>query len=1667
MRSTRAAPPPPPSEDGSSKTVELRSMERSATASNSNSLEIDLRNKCWVKDSQTEWALATINSRSDGKLQITDRKNNKVEIAEDASIPVNTTVTDDMTSLHHLHEPGILFNLKKRYERRQIYTYMASALIAVNPFTRIPEPNADDYATKSRTELIPHPNAISETCFKNLAVLKKNQSVIISGESGAGKTETAKIVIKYLASRGIDRTGHSVDQTASDLYGKLQQLSPILESFGNAKTGRNSNSSRFGKFMKLLFAHSAVGRASTKTKLHLTGAVIETYMLEKSRVVYQSHAAEALGVDIAALRAILTTREMETRGEKYTVPLTVREAEFIRDATAKAIYEALFQRIVNMANASLLTGGNILTIGADILDSVESSSFIGVLDIFGFESFQINGFEQLLINYANEALQNTFNKQIFEKELQLFEEERIEVAIGDCPSNQACVELLSAKSESIFAILDSVSRQPQPSDERFCEELHKCFTTKKKSTYFGAVHRKDMRNAFVIQHYAATVKYHVGKVALAEKEKGTSSSSSSSSASKAAGEENTIESAWIVKNNDSIPDGLEALFPSSSLMMVRSLAANGNVPMDTIVVSGGTSANGAGGGGGGQPKRRKSVMMKPTIAATFVKSMSELNAMLDATTCHFIRCIKPNVRLVPDLFEDAFVVEQMRALGIVQACEVLKVSLPTRVTYQELKDALRTTIAKVKHLFGDDQESDVLLMSSLFKAYRIPYDAYRLGMTIAFFRAGQLATLERLLSTIPSATEEQRIANEIEEMVRRYHTVRNEVIKAENMVGTASEYVSELDRKQSRIRQAMLLLPEHRGLDIPDTVALGVTTIETRMKTLRIKQSEHLKHVSLLETLILQLSSAPASTTMPYRNQINRLREYGDTLETTLTQNATNYQKINDLLDEMEEAHAKGDASKLHTMMHDVAQDYELIMEGINAIEQTLAEVKLQAERGDFDAYTAHYVKIEEQLDQVGHRSRTMTMNLQVAGELLHDVEISAKLLDYAKVDTLIQQILQSLEKAATTIVQPEETLFQQAQADINRSIASFNSTLEQKQQQSIAATATTTVAGGAVPRKSGLYSLKDLAEAKRNGSISLANAPALLGPDGRPIKPERLKAATGPAAAANATSTSTTPLASTLTSATSAATTAVLPDGWKEYFDAKSQRPYYVNRNTKARQWRRPEADGTMASTTTTAATSSTGNRVSRRIARPSTGTAASRSSTNPHDTMGEDLLDALEEDVDDVDVIVDTRRSSRRIEKTDRSSSSYLTLKQEKIALARRASALLSTEDALVELELSEQDKRSVSYFQRIGLQRYTGYLMKQSKLLGRWRKRFFVLDRQLLVYFDSEKEFTAARQAAIAASSFREREPDIDWTTYVKAENKVLYLSGAAVASFTTTDLCFSIATRHENDPAKDDEWFLLAKSEAEMSEWMRAVNAHIHVTFCSERGLSREDYWDKGNVSLTFWRVPVAMSDATNGAGTAAGGSGGAAANGGGSGASGGGKKAGQQRRPVGIRTLPYVYGPRTGEGLFPGDVVEIVQILEEHDLSRGDDDDATGRDDEGPRQRYLRLAGDRGWVFENHPTGNYAILERGGGTVTEALRRYQYDVNSLDALPIYLSPNCHHDEEDTGYYLSPGEIVEGIAEWHVSSSVFVDLYDEAKRADAAKTPAAAAASKKNKTKDGNK
>ncbi|CAN0009897.1 unnamed protein product, partial [Phaeothamnion confervicola] len=410
-----------------------------------------------------------------------------------------------MTALHHIHEPAILSNLRERAQAREQrpYTFMGTLLIAVNPLKRLTDPPTSQFVDRPLDPESPHPYAIAELSYHQMRLgatgggSSGNQSIVVSGESGAGKTETSKIMLRYLAQRS--------QGGITKLDERVVESSPILEAFGNAKTLRNNNSSRFGKFIKLQFE----GARS------LVGGLVETYLLEKSRVLSQAtnersfhifyqllagapaalkkelsltrpedyvtlnhsqcislagvddaegfrdvvHAFGAVGLDAARqqevwscvaavlhlasvefnkretsegetsvvgndataalaarllgvreqdLRGILCERVMKARGETFTKPLT--EAKYARDASAKALYEALFLWVVRAINVSLGHGPDTLP-------------YIGVLDIFGFENFQHNEFEQLLINFTNESLQDTFNKQagaVFSNELRLY-----------------------------------------------------------------------------------------------------------------------------------------------------------------------------------------------------------------------------------------------------------------------------------------------------------------------------------------------------------------------------------------------------------------------------------------------------------------------------------------------------------------------------------------------------------------------------------------------------------------------------------------------------------------------------------------------------------------------------------------------------------------------------------------------------------------------------------------------------------------------------------------------------------------------------------------------------------------------------------------------------------------------------------------------------------------------------------------------------------------------------------------------------------------------------------------------------------------------------------------------------------------------------------------------
>ena len=1017
----------------------------------------------YLPDDVLVWSTATILSKmiNDIKSKIYQVKYSKhgktaeVDLAVTPYHPINPQIgVDDMTSLHHIHEPGILYNLKTRYlQQNAPYTYMASALIAVNPLRACLEPERTTYISKSSNTVPPHPYAIAETAYQNLSFSKVNQSIVISGVSGAGKTETAKIILRYLASRSTPTTTTTTTTTTTNttsLDKRLIDSSPILESFGNAKTLRNSNSSRFGKFLKLCFSsttsttnnnNSTTTNNNNNKEMKLIGALIETYLLEKNRVTTQGfgecnfhifyqllnskhanslflkennqkfiilsdqsielfnkikeitslnmietalltigmnnsniegiwrilagilhltniifdeqdtsegiiavieyksmtslrYTAELWGIDVYKLLNLLTKREMFTRGESYIVQYTVKEANFVRDAIAKSIYESLFLYIVRAINRSLIIQSiDTKTSNFDLT----KMNYIGVLDIFGFENFEFNGFEQLLINYANEALQNTFNKQLFEKEIELFKNENIDFTVSDCPNNTNCINMIinkSINSNSIFSILNNISRQPKPSDERFCEELHKAFCHEK--VYFLPVHRKDMRHKFSIRHYAGDVSYTVAITSITNMKHSSNNKSSSTSSN------NTTSSSsagWIVKNNDSIPDGLAALFLESSLAEFQALSG---LTDETTTTSSSVDNNNSSSNSGNRssiattttttPVRRKSVMMKPTMVEIFTKSMNELNTLLLSTNCQFIRCIKPNELMLPTEYNHIYCIEQIRSLGILQACEILKVSLPTRITYKYLLTSLSYIIDKIKHLFRTNNE--IVLIASLLKAYNISSDMYKLGKTMVFFKPGQLAKLESILNSsssnsttsssnnIKEEEELNNIINSLEESYKLNQQSINYISKLKQNFNEFSLQFNEIEKKYNRLTIKSKNIPENRGIELSEDIIQKISLIESFLNTSN-KKSQNL-NIRLLTIISTIENNNKIKKNLNLIEKKEIFHNENNILNTLLNEVKTEYHEFNIKIQNIEES-----CGGINSLFYDYIEKNDILYEQI------------------------------------------------------------------------------------------------------------------------------------------------------------------------------------------------------------------------------------------------------------------------------------------------------------------------------------------------------------------------------------------------------------------------------------------------------------------------------------------------------------------------------------------------------------------------------------------------------------------------------------------------------------------------------------------------------------------------------------------------------------------
>uniref|UniRef100_A0A8C7E3X8 Myosin XVA n=1 Tax=Naja naja TaxID=35670 RepID=A0A8C7E3X8_NAJNA len=644
-------------------------------------------------------------------------------------------------------------------------TYIGSILVSVNPYNMFNIYGTDHvlkYEGKALGENPPHLFAITNVAYSKLRDAKLNQCIIISGESGSGKTEATKLILRYLAA--INQKHLATQQ--------ILEATPLLESFGNAKTVRNDNSSRFGKFVELFLEDNGL----------ICGAITSQYLLEKSRVIFQAKnernyhifyemlaglptqqkqmfclqgaetyyylnqggnceipgktdledfhrlldtmevlnfsfqdqdsifrilssilhlgnvyfekyesdcqevasvlsakeirvVAELLQISPEGLQKSITYKVTETMREKIFTPLTVESAVDARDAIAKILYSLLFNWLMDRVNKQMYPKQNTLS--------------IAILDIYGFEDLGFNSFEQLCINYANEYLQYLFNKIVFKEEQEEYIREQIEWREIAFTDNQPCIELISQRPHGILKILNDQSSFPQATDHTF---LQKCHYHHGSNPLYSKP--KMPLPEFSIKHYAGKVTYQVHK--------------------------------FLDKNYDQVRQDVLDLFVNSKIKMVASLFfSHAQLVAQQRTMMGKSSTS-----------KRK---YKPqTVAAKFQQSLLDLVEKMERCNPFFVRCIKPNSKKEPGLFEADTVSNQLRSSGILETIRIRKEGFPVRIPFQIFIDRYRCLVDIRSDIIPDGWNS----VGVLKKLCPVTPEMYHIGTTKLFMKESIYQQLE-------------------------------------------------------------------------------------------------------------------------------------------------------------------------------------------------------------------------------------------------------------------------------------------------------------------------------------------------------------------------------------------------------------------------------------------------------------------------------------------------------------------------------------------------------------------------------------------------------------------------------------------------------------------------------------------------------------------------------------------------------------------------------------------------------------------------------------------------------------------------------------------------------------------------------------------------------------
>uniref|UniRef100_A0A8C1DHP2 Unconventional myosin-Ib n=1 Tax=Cyprinus carpio carpio TaxID=630221 RepID=A0A8C1DHP2_CYPCA len=672
----------------------------------------------------------------------------------------------DMVLIEPLSEDTFIENLKKRFDHNEIYTYIGSVVISMNPYKSLPIYTAEkveEYRNRNFYELSPHVYALADEAYRSLREQDKDQCILITGESGAGKTEASKFVMSYVAA--VCGKGQEVNKVKEQLL----QSNPVLEAFGNAKTVRNDNSSRFGKYMDIEFDF----------KGDPLGGVISNYLLEKSRVVKQPRGernfhifyqllsgasddtlkklkldrdfskynylsldsatvnglddaasfrtvrnamqivgfmedevqsilelvaavlklgniefkpesrcngydesrvkdkndlkemCELLGIEQSVLERAFSFRTVEAKMEKMSTTLNVAQAYYARDALAKNLYSRLFSWLVNRINESIKA------------QTKSRKKVMGVLDIYGFEIFEDgdNSFEQFIINYCNEKLQQIFIELTLREEQEEYVREGIEWTNIEYFNNAIICDLIENNKNGILAMLDEECLRPGTvTDETFLDKLntvcaeHQHFESRQsKNSKFLTDHSLP-HNCFRIQHYAGKVLYRV--------------------------------EGFVDKNNDLLYRDLSQAMYKANHSLIKILFPEGN-------------------------PAKVNLKRPPTAGFQFKASVGTLMKNLLSKNPNYIRCIKPNDKKAAHIFTDSLVCHQVRYLGLMENVRVRRAGYAFRQAYEPCLERYKMLCKQTwPHWKGPARGGVEVLLTDL----QVPAEEFAYGRSKIFIR---------------------------------------------------------------------------------------------------------------------------------------------------------------------------------------------------------------------------------------------------------------------------------------------------------------------------------------------------------------------------------------------------------------------------------------------------------------------------------------------------------------------------------------------------------------------------------------------------------------------------------------------------------------------------------------------------------------------------------------------------------------------------------------------------------------------------------------------------------------------------------------------------------------------------------------------------------------------